>query len=433
MSGRLPDNQLVQATALASRFDRGESLDKAIRSLSTPSSLARQVVLPEPGDVLVDVATTLDSPFTTGIQRVVRESVMRWIRDHGARPITWTTTLSCTRLLRPHEQELMEKGLAPDPTVRQPRGQQPALVVPWECTYILPEVVGEYSRSVLLQPLARYSRCRTGAVGYDVVAVTSAETRGGHDNEHFLEYLNALQPFDAITPISRASEAEFEGWHQALAGAGLTGPELREVTLPASIHPASEEAREEFAAVFDDSSGPVVLVVGSHEPRKNHLAVLHAAELLWRRGHVFTLCFLGARSWGGKEFRENVADLQAADRSLLMLGGVDDDILAAAYTHARFSVFPSLNEGFGLPVAESLALGTPVITSNFGSMAQIAEGGGALTVDPRDDYALSEAMEALLGDDLVLSTLEKEAAARPKRTWDDYARETWEVLTGRLA
>ena len=94
-------------------------------------------------------------------------------------------------------------------------------------------------------------------------------------------------------------------------------------------------------------------------------------------------------------------------------------------------MFPSVNEGFGLPVAESLACGTPVITSNFGAMKEIADaGGGALLVDPRDDDSVTDGMRALLTDDALLARLAAEAVARPVGSWDVYAEETWKRLTG---
>ena len=74
-------------------------------------------------------------------------------------------------------------------------------------------------------------------------------------------------------------------------------------------------------------------------------------------------------------FPPALADLQADGRPVESLSAADDDLLWGAYRLARFTVFPSINEGFGLPVAESLGLGTPVITSNFGSMREIAEAG----------------------------------------------------------
>ena len=103
--------------------------------------------------------------------------------------------------------------------------------------------------------------------------------------------------------------------------------------------------------------------------------------------------------------------------------------LWAAYATARFSVYPSFIEGFGLPIAESLASGTPVITSNFGSMAEIAAGGGALTIDPRSVDDLEQAMHRLLTDDALVDELRRQARAQDFGSWDDYAKAVWDYLT----
>ena len=280
-----------------------------------------------------------------------------------------------------------------------------------------------------MQALARNAGTRTAAIGYDVVVVTSGETRVDHRTETYYSYLSALQGFTVVAPISGASAAEFGGWAAALSSIGRSGPARVTVPLPVAIDRAGCEMRDEVAKIFGPTQ-PVVLVVGSHEPRKNHLAILHASELLWREGLSFRLCFVGGRAWSSEEFGRRVADLSAARRPIDVFSGVDDEFLAAAYELARFTVFPSFNEGFGLPVGESLALGTPVITADYGSMAEIAADGGALTVDPRDDHAIADAMRQLLTDDALLAELESQARDRPSRTWDDYARETWAVLVG---
>jgi glycosyltransferase involved in cell wall biosynthesis len=88
-------------------------------------------------------------------------------------------------------------------------------------------------------------------------------------------------------------------------------------------------------------------------------------------------------------------------------------------------VFPSLHEGFGLPVAESLALAVPVVTSNYGSTAEIAREGGCLLVDPRNDDAIAAAMRKLLTDDHLHARLLAECLARTPRSWADYADELW--------
>jgi hypothetical protein len=171
------------------------------------------------------------------------------------------------------------------------------------------------------------------------------------------------------------------------------------------------------------------VVVGSQEPRKNHSAVLFAAERLWNDGQRFRLRFIGG---GGalhlRFFDAEIARLQAAGHAVEVVRGASDSVLTESYRQARFTVFPSLHEGFGLPVAESLALGTPVITADHGSLAEAAAGGGCLVVDARDDEALAVAMASLLTDDDLLGRLRAEARERSSRTWNDYAAELWAWL-----
>ena len=170
-----------------------------------------------------------------------------------------------------------------------------------------------------------------------------------------------------------------------------------------------------------------MLVVGSHEPRKNHLAILHSAERLWREGCEFTLTFIGGSGWG-EDFPRAVARLLAAGRTVDVKRAVTDAELMRAYDTASFTVFPSLHEGFGLPVVESLTHGTPVITSKFGATAEIGEGGGVLLIDPRNDAELTEAMRTLLTEPSTLSRLRREIRERPSRGWDRYASELWDWL-----
>jgi glycosyltransferase involved in cell wall biosynthesis len=103
--------------------------------------------------------------------------------------------------------------------------------------------------------------------------------------------------------------------------------------------------------------------------------------------------------------------------------------LWAAYRLARFTVFPSLLEGYGLPIRESLASGTPVITSSYGSMAEVGSRGGCLLVDPRNVDELERAMRRLLDDNDALAKLRDEALALDTATWERYADDVWSFLT----
>jgi len=204
-----------------------------------------------------------------------------------------------------------------------------------------------------------------------------------------------------------------------MATQGLAGPEIVECRLPApAFDPGSA------AAVGAESGPPTVLCVGSFEPRKNQLALLYAAEVLWREGLSFRLRFVGGSAWG-REFPKVVRTLRKRGRDIEVQSNIDEWQLQQAYATARFSVFTSVHEGYGLPVVESLAAGTPVITSNFGSLNEIAADGGTLLVDPRDDDQLVAAMRDLLVDEELVAKLAAEIVTRPNRSWADYAGELW--------
>jgi glycosyltransferase involved in cell wall biosynthesis len=156
--------------------------------------------------------------------------------------------------------------------------------------------------------------------------------------------------------------------------------------------------------------------------------VLHAAERLWREGLDFEVRLVGGRGWNEDVLRPAANRLHAAGRPLTELGRVSDAELTAQLRAADLVVFVSLHEGYGLPVAEALACGTPVLTSNFGSQAEIARGGGCVTVDPRDDDAVTGALRNLLTEPGELARLRAEIADRPVRTWAEYADDLWTYL-----
>lgn len=427
LTSRLPDETTVVEVTRAGEFDGATPLAEAVQRLTAVDELDRRVRVDD--SVLVDVAHTVSTPLMTGIQRVARETARRWIERAGTTPVSWTPGFTAMRELTPAEHELLVSGRASADELAPGPDDVLTVVVPWRGTYLVPELGAEPGRTGALLALARFSPNRTGSIGFDLVPITTAETTQLGFAAVFARNLAAVRYFDGVAAISQAACTEYEGWRSMLGAVGLAGPAIRSVPLP--VHAAEPTPEDDARARqhFQIGELPLVLVVGSHEPRKNHLAVLHAAELLWREGHRFSLSFVGGNAWGSDAFQAQLATLVRAGRPVDSRRGLSDGELWAAYRLARFTVFPSLNEGFGLPVAESLAVGTPAVTSGFGSMLEIAVEGGALTVDPHDPHDLADAMRVLLTDDERLARLEREALARPRRTWDDYAHEVWECLT----
>lgn len=136
-----------------------------------------------------------------------------------------------------------------------------------------------------------------------------------------------------------------------------------------------------------------LLYVGTIEPRKNLVRLLEAFARLGP-ACPHHLLLVGQRGWKDDEVFAAVARLELAAR-VHFLGFIADDELAALYNLAEALVFPSLYEGFGLPVVEAMACGTPVIASNRGALAEVA-GGAAELVDPTDIASIAAGLERVL-------------------------------------
>ena len=172
--------------------------------------------------------------------------------------------------------------------------------------------------------------------------------------------------------------------------AGIGAERLR--LIPHGTQPTVVKAED--VAAFRTRRGlhrDFVLWCGTLEPRKNLPALLRAFEHLLAAGSDLDLVLVGPDGWGSTsdETRRTVSALPA-DR-VHTLGRLDEDDLELAYAAARVFCFPSLWEGFGMPVLEAMNHGTPVVTSQGTSMAEVSTA-GALLIDPHDPAAIAEAI-----------------------------------------
>jgi alpha-1,3-rhamnosyl/mannosyltransferase len=142
------------------------------------------------------------------------------------------------------------------------------------------------------------------------------------------------------------------------------------------------------------------LAVGSLEPRKNLERLLDAwTALPDRLRSTHQLVVVAADGWRQRTILRRLDGL-ADTGSVLRVGRLNDAELAALYRRARALVFPSLAEGFGLPVAEAMACGAPVVTSNSSSLPEVA-GGAAILVDPEDADEIAAAVAGVLEDEAL--------------------------------
>ncbi len=139
-----------------------------------------------------------------------------------------------------------------------------------------------------------------------------------------------------------------------------------------------------------------VLFVGTIEPRKNLVNLLEALAALKREGHGAKLVVAGRKGWLSADFDARLRSL-GLESDVTFPGFVPDEDLPAVYSAATVFAFPSWYEGFGIPILEAMACGTPVVCSNTSSLPEVV-GDAALMVAPDDVRALKEALGRVLSD-----------------------------------
>jgi len=247
---------------------------------------------------------------------------------------------------------------------------------------------------------------------------------GGAAATYHGSYMAGLAAQDLVFANSRSAAAELElFWRQR-----QLRPQRPLVLLPLAEELSGTPRHRQPAP---PAAGALeVLCVGSLEPRKNHRNLLKA--LAWLEAQQPTgsqLIRLTLLGWA------NDGTVVALVERALALGlalrweaEADDDRLLAAYQQAAFTVYPSLLEGYGLPVTESLWLGRPCICSGEAALAERAEGGGCLVVDTRSWRALALALKTMAEDHGLRARLQQELAHRPLRSWTAYAAELLALL-----
>ena len=170
-----------------------------------------------------------------------------------------------------------------------------------------------------------------------------------------------------------------------------------------------------------------ILSVCTLEPRKN-LKSLIAAYCAMPNRHEFQLVLAGMTGWIGSDFFRDL-ERSGVTANTVMTGYVQAGELAPLYSGAGVFVFPSLYEGFGLPVLEAMQCGCPVITSNSSSIPEVA-GDGAIMLDPDDVAGLASAMERVLGDEALRRDLSARGLKRSRLfSWERSARALIDALT----
>ena len=260
-------------------------------------------------------------------------------------------------------------------------------------------------------PVGAPRRMRAFLTVYDLVFRRFPETMAYRNLLiHRLLAGSSFRRANLLGPISESPARDLNEYYQ------IPPPRVRVVTPAAGprFRPQDKaEARRTLRPLLgDDAANPALLTVGTLEPRKNLETTLKAfGRLVDRRPHA--LWVVGSTGWkmGGRLGSLLTPSLRSRVK---FLGHVSDDLLPSLYAAADVFVFPSLFEGFGMPVVESMACGTPVVTSTAPSLREVS-GGAALLVEPTEYAALAQALERVLDDNALRDRMIRDGLASARR------------------
>lgn len=374
------------------------------------------------------VNSTPGYPANTGIQRVVRQ-MARALQGSGAEliPVCWDSTRRT--FVRPSHDELVALERWNGPTVRSWSAQCPLGPNQWLLIPEIPvELDGRAWNDMFSQ--ARCSGTRIAAVFYDAIPLKMAGLYKNADTRCFHHWIRQLAEADLVVPISRPVATDLAWlWSRDRALPQIPDSRIRPLHLPGgfSTRPRVVEApprRERLT----------LLSVGTLEPRKNQERLIEAFARAARRcPRLDQLVLVGSRRAFDRRYVDRVLAAVKRHTSVSFCEEPTDDELQALYDRSDFTIFPSLEEGYGLPILESIWHGRPCICGNSGVTAELAAGGGCLPVDVRNIEHLATAMERLAGDEAGLAALTSEALARPLPTWGDYVTTLLGLLSEHMA
>lgn len=220
--------------------------------------------------------------------------------------------------------------------------------------------------------------------------------------------------FDALTAISEFSASAIKDFWQEVPASGPE-PEVIYPVLGWKRRPKLKSSRERKLRI------PYVATL---EPRKNHLALLDACEILWNEGWDFQLVLVGREGPGqGKQISGKIKKWIKEGKSLEWHSGMSDFGVKRLYQEAKFTLYPSLVEGFGLPILESLWFGAPCLCHQEGAVAETSQGGGCYQVDVKRVDSLVDGIRKLLDEREFVLKLSREAKEREFSSWSDYVNE----------
>ena len=358
----------------------------------------------------------------TGIQRVTRGIARELQRTNVTLiPIKWNYTTQTFHSPNVLELLHLSKWNGPDPDQFSPLAVPDNETDSW---LVIPELItpmgGAPDLDVIIQK-AKTKGLKTAIIFYDAFPYKHTHIYPPDRAFAHGEYMKKVANCDCAFPISEASLADLRDF--------LIKNDYKDRDLSARLIavplPGEFLERQRVTSYKEPSSNKIrILSVSTIEPRKNHVTLLKAFENVSQKiTKDIELILVGNCPF--PDLKSIVNDYITRNGNIRWLKNIDDTALAAEYARCHFTVYPSLDEGFGLPILESCWYGRPCICRNSSAMVEAAAGGGCLTMDTADVDKLTDAILLMATDTKLRTLLGKEAVTRHIKTWSEY---TWEIM-----
>jgi glycosyltransferase involved in cell wall biosynthesis len=273
--------------------------------------------------------------------------------------------------------------------------------------------------------------CRCAAIFHDAIPLRFPHITWPQSVARHPGYLKMLAGFDRVWAVSEFSRDDLRGFWKWQGGEKTPPVEVLALgaDFAAGLPRATSASLSKAPGPARSSFGPALLCVGILEPRKNQLFLLEVAEELWEEGLVFELHIVGrVNPHFGKPVAERIRAVRKRFRGLHFHAAASDRELAELYAASRATVFPTIGEGCGLPLLESLWRGVPCVASDLTVLRENASRGGCVLVPLNEHDAWKAELRRVITDEAWVQRLKAEAVTRPLSTWADAATELASAL-----
>jgi glycosyltransferase involved in cell wall biosynthesis len=291
------------------------------------------------------------------------------------------------------------------------KGRTP-LLLQAEDWVLTPELFSEAERPGF-RAMLRERSCRLAAIFHDAIPLRHPQITWPQSVARHPDYMKMLAGFDRVFAVSKASAAELTDFWK------WQGAEAKAQVVPIELGADLKGVERVRGGAAERKAGPPVLLsVGILEPRKNQALLLDVAETLLKERVEFRLELVGrVNPHFGSGLEKRARGLAKTYPQIRYQNAAGDKEVLALARGARASLFPTLAEGCGLPLLESLWLGVPCVCSDLPVLRENGEAGGCEFVEVNDRAAWTTALRRVIGDSKYIAGLAAAAGGRDLPTW----------------